>query len=190
MPRGSTASELSLHERREKAGKMFSRGASNSQVAKELNVHPDTARRYREEYEADLITSARNNPQMLTDVLLNTMRALDELDQVREEAWRMYEEALTDEGEPRHTVRQTYLKTILSAQEQRAKLYGLFGVKAEFFAHVQNVRIVQQKLIQFMQTNLCAEDRSKLEEFLTSEDVRRFMQQSGDLPELPVGEED
>lgn len=190
MTRGSTASTLSLHERREKAAKLFSRGASNTQVSKELNVHPDTARRYREEYESDLITSARNNPQMLTDVLLNTMRALDELDQVRAEAWEMYEDALTEDGEPRHSVRQTYLKTILTAQEQRAKLYGLFGVKAEFFAHVQNVRIVQQKLLQFMQENLCTQDRSKLEAFLTSDEVRRFMQQSGELPELPVGEGD
>lgn len=186
MPRGSTSSPYSLAERRDVAARMFSRGYSNAEVSRELRVHVDTVGRYRREYEADLVTQARNNPQMLTDVLLNTMRALDELDQVRQEAWQQYEQATNEEGEPRHNIRQQYLKTILQSQEQRSKLFGLFGVKSEFFAHVQNVRAVQSKLIEFMQENLCAEDRAKLERFLTSDDVQTFMQQSQQLPELPA----
>lgn len=183
MPRGSTASTYSLQERKDIANQMFARGSRDSDVADYLDVHPDTVARYRKEYEEALVTQARNNPHMLTDVLLNTMRSLDELDEVRKEAWREYENP--------HASRQhraQMLNTVIRAQKQRAELFGLFGVKAEFFAHVQNVRIVQGMIIEWLQQNLCEDDREALAVFLEDPQVSRFMQQSDEVPELPVGE--
>lgn len=172
-----TNSELSLSRRKEIARSLFIRGYTNVDVAEELNVHPDTVSRYRAEYEDELESQARENPQLLQDVLLNTIRALEELEELRKTAWDEFEET---ESQQRRTA---LLNTLIRIQDQRSKLFGLFGVKAEFFSHVQNLRIVQQKLVQFMERELCAADKQKLERMLMGEDMRQYM--SDVMRELP-----
>lgn len=178
--RGRTASPYSLGERREKAYEMFMKGRSNKEVAEALTVDPDTASRYRKEYEDRIEVIARNNPGMLLEVIQNTIRALEEIDHIRSTAWREYEEGANggtqecpDCGSevPGPAVgpqtRNQFLKTVLQAQEQRHKLFGLFGVKQEFFQLVQQVQDLQNRLLDFMQRELCANDRSKLEAYLS-----------------------
>lgn len=197
MPRGVTRSTLSLHERRRVAFEMFTQGYTNRQVADRLSIHPGTAKMYREEWEASIQQEAVDNPELLRDVITNTTRQLAELDLVRQRAWQEYETASSrqaahcptcaetvyvDVSSP--TTRNQLLNTITKAQELRAKLLGLFGVKAEFMLHVQSVRAIQEKLIGFMRNELCAEDKEKLERLLTdaSDDVHR-----SNMPMLPVG---
>lgn len=151
---------LSIQERKEIAFRMFSRGRTNSDVRDAIEVSRATVARYRDEYEEVLSQQADANPDLLNRVVDNTIRTLNELDEVRAEAWAQYEEAYHP------AVKQGYLKTVLQAQKQRAELFGLFGVKAEYLAHVNMVKNVQDRLLEFMRDHLCDEDREKLEEFM------------------------
>lgn len=173
-----TNSEHSLSERKEIARSLFIRGYTNADVARELGVHPDTVARYRADYEEEVESQAADNPHLLHDVLLNTVRSLAELEELRRETWDQYEDASSQQ------YRNQLLNTLVKIQDQRAKLFGLFGVKAEFFAHVQNLRILHQKLIAFMERELCAADKVKLERFLTQGELADIIRQ--DLPVLDV----
>lgn len=198
MPKGKTVSPYDLSERRERAFGYFTKGWTNKDVAKKLKVGADTVARYRSEYEARIGEIAAANPGMLTNVIENSIRALEETDLVKKHAWDEYEKAGKDriyecpecEAEIKvpaaaSNVRNMWLNTVLKAQEQRHKIFGLFGVKAEFFSMVDKVRRVQDRLIEFMQRELCAEDRAKLEKFLTGE-MQEDMAATRDLPALPA----
>lgn len=169
MPRSN--SDLSLSERRERAFTLFSRGWTNAKIARDLHVDADTVGRYRQDYEDRMAEVLHNDPAFLRDIASNTIRMLEENEQVRREAWERYESATSD------TNRVQYLNTIVKAQEQRSKLLGVLGVKHEFLLHVQNVQRVQEQLISFMRAELCASDRDKLQTYL----------EGLSLPALPEG---
>jgi transposase-like protein len=176
MPqRGSTDSPYSLQERKEMARTLFVRGSSVRDVMEALQVSEDTARRYRKAYEDEIKEQAENNPQMLRQVLDNTIRSLEELEEVRREAWLRFESAVNDNA------RTGYLNTLLKAQKQKADLFGLLGVKQEYMIYVNAVKAVQDKILQFLAENLCDADRQALEHFLTTE-LAPFMQPA--LPEV------
>lgn len=188
MPRGQTESPHDLDTRKEIAYRRFAQGYRNTAIAAEIQVTPDTVARYRSAYEADISDLARSNPRMLQDVVANTLRSLNEIDLVRHNAWERIEQGgrvqLVECDNCEHEVevefpisdqnRNGLLSTILKAQEQRAKIYGVFGVKAEFLQQVANVKIVQELLIGWMRNNLCETDRAKLEEFMVTE-LREYM---------------
>lgn len=159
-------------------------------VAADLSVTEETASRYKHEYQDKIQQQAAANPSMLVEVLQNALVALDENDTIRRHAWEDFDNCDGMEVEcdcgtvlvlpPRpSTTRNAYLKTILSAQEQRAKIYGLFGVKAEFYQQVAHIKQLQDKLIEFMKRELCPEDRAKLLRLLADEGP------VGDIPALP-----
>jgi hypothetical protein len=175
MPSGRTRSPLRLGARREKAFELFRRGFSNVEVAEEIQVSPDTAARYRKLYEDRIVEAAREQPDLLRDVLANTIRTLTELDAIRRNAWQRLEE------NPPDSVRSSLLNTLLKAQDQRSKLFGLLGVKQEYAAHVAKVRQQQEQLIEFMSRELCPVDREKLEEYLLDEMAAGL----ATLPEIP-----
>ena len=193
MPRGATNSPYRLSERREIAFEKFLKGWSNRDVAELLQVDADTVSRYRKEYQERLDVIARENPDMLVEVVKNTIQALEENDQIRVHLWDDYENAKADRAVeceecgaeiriPRAptAVQNQILATILKAQEQRGKLFGLFGVKQEFYLEVQRIKHLQDKLIEFMRRSLCAADKAKLADFL-----RGVEQPRGDVPEIP-----
>jgi transposase-like protein len=177
MARGRTASSLRLGARRARANDLFIKGYSNAEVARDIGVGADTVARYRKSYDESIGEQARANPAMLRDVIANTMRALQELEKVRESAWSDYERATSP------AIKAQFLNVVLKAQDQRAKLFGLFGVKAEYFLHVAQVRDQQDKLITFMTSHLCPADRIKLEEFLV-------MEFAGELSDMPTADID
>lgn len=199
MPRGKTASRYSLAERRRVAFSLFTKGFTNEQVAKELNVHKGTVKQYRDAYDEEIALQVQANPNLLRDALKNTVQALGEIDEVRRSAWQEYEAAQHDlttkcpscehefvvQGAPSITTRNQLLKTITAAQDQRAKLLGLFGVKAEFLHHVNAVRLVQERLLQFMRQHLCAADKAKLETLMMGELREHFMTASN-MPAIPA----
>lgn len=166
MPRSN--SDLTLSERRERAFQLYLKGYTVADVARDLEVAPNTASRYKSEYEEELEQQTKSNPALLQDVLKNTFRSLEELDQLRKEAWQRYERATTD------GTRTKYMRIILASQDQRAKLFGLMGVKQQYMVFVNNVHAVQQKLMQFMREELCDRDRRKLEAYMT-EELSEFM---------------
>lgn len=192
MPRGQTESPYDLDTRKELAYRRFAQGYRNTQIAAEIQVTPDTVARYRAAYELDISDLARSNPRMLQDVVANTLRSLNEIDLVRHSAWERIEQGgrteLIECDNCEHEVevqfpisdqnRNSLLSTILKAQDQRAKIYGVFGVKAEFLQQVANVKIVQELLIDWMRANLCATDRAALEQFMLTE-LREYMGEEG-----------
>lgn len=184
MPRGRSSSQLTLSERRDRAAALFTKGFTVSDVARRLRVSWDTAKGYKAWHERRIATVAGENPQLLQDVLKNTILSIAELDQVRASAWRTYH---TTESEQ---IKLQALNTIRAAGQDKAKLFGLFGVKQDFYVHVQNVNFVQSKLLEFMSKELCDEDRRKLEAFLMTPELQRFMGQAQGMPILEIGEDE
>jgi transposase len=177
MAKGRTASSLSLSERRDEASALFLKGLTVAEVARRLEVTWDTAKGYQRWFEDNLNAEATDNPQLLSNVLKNTIQMLHELDQVRAAAWRAYH--------GKHASPQTKLQalnTVRAATQDKAKLFGLFGVKQDVLVLVTNVKVVQDKLLQFMRDSLCEDDRAKLEHFLTSPELAQYM----GMPELPA----
>lgn len=197
MARGKTKSKLTLRQRREESFKLFAKGWSDVDVAKKLKVSRETASNYRKRYEAQLSEAAKGNPQFLRDVLTNTHRALSELDMIRADAWDRLDakrsEYLDIEcpecGETHRLkvqlpvsdqARVQYQNVLLKAQDQRAKILNVLGVKQEFFIHVQNVNIVQAEILKWLQQNLPADLRESLADFISG-DLAPYMD-SLDMP--------
>lgn len=166
-------------ERREKAFKYIAKGYTNVEIADKLKVHVDTVTRYRKAYVDQVQAEAAANPTLLNEVVANTIRTMHELDIIRKEAWEAHDRSRSVTGECEHCGEETsfwvgikgetkaqMLRILLQANEQKAKLFQLFGVKAEFMAHVNQVAQLQNRLMVFMRDQLCEDDRRKLEEFL------------------------
>ena len=182
MARGRTKSRLSRSERLEEAYQNFRRGMSIAEVARHLQVHPDTAATYKRKYENKLSDQAKENPEMLTKVLENTFRLLEELDSIRQEAWKAmapkkdtYHYECSECGEPNAVevkseiaaqTKSALMNTLLKATDQRMKAFGLTGVKQEVFVLFQQVDMVQKALLEFMGKELCQNDREKLAVFI------------------------
>jgi hypothetical protein len=199
-----TKSGLSRSARIEKAFALYRRGFKIADVARELNVHRDTAANYKKLYDEQVATEAAQNPDLLTDVLKNTYRSLEELDDVRQEVWRnlqdrtrrdlieceecgheqehVWNEPISDQS------RASYLNTLLKAHDQRTKLFGLMGVKQEVFAVFQQVDTVQRAMLEWMGRELCVEDRHKLATFLENT-FPQYMTQPA-VPALAPGSDD
>lgn len=193
MPKGGkSTSKLSLSKRRERAFILFARGYTNSDVAKDITVAPDTVAKYRKLYESRIHAQAAANPNFLREVVENTVRTLEELDQIRADAWAHMKSRkevrhhtcphCEEEFVERETIeisdstRAQYQRILLSAQDQRAKLMGLLGIKHEVVVSIMQVKVVQDKLLEFMGGSLCAADRIKLENFLTQPELMEYMQ--------------
>lgn len=178
---GRTKSKLSLNERKQRAFRKFNKGfgPADAYHDKKLNISYDTARRYYKEWEAKARESARKDPDFLRDILANTLRALEELDEIRRAAWKEY-----SKGSLNPQVRQSLLNTMLRAQEQRQKLMGVFGVRQEVFVYLQQFQLFQVQLLDFLKRKLCAEDREQLIEFLDSPEIRPFLGGNGERDPL------
>lgn len=180
-----TKSKLGLSQRRERAFECFAKGWTNTDVARDLNVHMDTVASYREKYEERIHAQAASNPNFLKDVVSNTIRSLEELDRIRADAWKHLEprkhRVEHECPECEHTWRETtyfdvsdqtraqYHNVLLKAQDQRAKLFGVLGIKQEVFVAIMQVKIVQDRILEWMSTNLEGDVREALAEFLENE---------------------
>jgi hypothetical protein len=174
-----SASPFNRAERREKGFKLIAKGYTNVEIAAELKVHPDTVTRLRKAYADQVQAEAAANPHLLNEVIANTIRTLNELDLIRKEAWAAHDTMHAEGREcsecghedvvyrgPKGETKAQMLRILLQANDQKAKLFQLFGVKAEFMAHVNQVAQLQTRLMAFMRDNLCEADRNRLEDFL------------------------
>lgn len=185
MTKGKTKSKKTLRQRKEEAFRSFAQGKTIEEVARSLKVSRQTASSYKKKYEAALEAEATADPRLLQDVLKNTIRSLRELDMIRSDAWARLEErprridvecpecetefAATVVLPPSDQSRVQYQNVLLKAQDSRAKLYGVMGVKQEVFVAITNVQIVQNRMLDWMGRHLCAQDREALADFLESE---------------------
>lgn len=181
---------------------LFAKGYTNADVAKKIRVNKDTAASYRTLYEQRIHAQAAANPSFLRDVLANTMRALEELDQIRSDAWKQISEDryYTFETECDHCGedikkrvkvpigddnRVKYQNVLLKAQDQRSKILGVLGVKAEVIAAMTQIKIVQDQILRWLTENVEGELRDRLETFLTTE-LREYMDGSSTAHVLDV----
>lgn len=164
MTRGKTTSKYTLQKRRRIAFTMFTRGHTDHDVAVKLGVALGTAQRYRRAWKDQLEEEARNNPNLLKDVLQNTLQMLAELDDLRAKAHTIINDKRTSPQ-----VRTQQMNLILRVTEQRSRLLGLLGVKHDYFVMINNIVVVQTALLEFMRRELCSEDRTKLEQLITGE---------------------
>jgi hypothetical protein len=182
MARGRTNSSLSLGARKQKAVELFTRGWTPSAVAAEIGVTVGTAKRYHDQYEQDIAEQARAHPNLLREVVKNTIGALAEIEQLRQEAWRNYE----DTANPQ--TRVAFLNTARAATADKHKVLQLFGVKAEYMAQVAVIQANQQKLLEFLAGHAwCDDDKLAVIEFLEHQingDVLDFG--ATNLPPAPV----
>lgn len=199
MAKGKTKSKLSLKQRREQAFRKFSHGESDMEVARSLKVSRKTAANYRRLYEESIEKSAVANPTLLQDVLKNTIRSLAELDQIRADAWQRLDSKprkvkfdCSECGEqiaveldlpPTDQARVQYQNVLLKAQDQRSKLYGVMGVKADVLVLVMNVKTVQDKLLEWLQRNLEGVQREALAHFMETE-LSEYLGAMGELPSI------
>lgn len=201
MARGRTNSPIPLRERKKMAWDMFSRGFTSDQVRAKIQVTTETVSEYRRQYESELRQQMLDNPGLLRNVLENTVRGLEELDQARRALWEEYDGAIHPvmlvcphcDQDIEHlqvtspSTRNQILGNIMKSQELRSRMLGLFGVKQEFLLHVQSVRAIQEALLGFMRENLCSEDKVKLERMLT-EELGAHLDQTHSMPVLQITE--
>lgn len=183
--KGKSKSKLGLSQRRERAFELFARGYTNADVARDLTVHADTVARYRELYNERIHAQAAANPNFLKDVVTNTMRSLEELDRIRADAWQHMESRTVrvehecpecehqwvekERVEISDQTRAQYHNVLLKAQDQRSKLFGVLGVKQEVFVAIMQVKIVQDRILEWMAQNLEGDVRDALADFLEAE---------------------
>jgi hypothetical protein len=202
MAKGKHKTNRSRSERIELACELFGKAWSDSDVARELKVARNTARSYREIYEQRLKKATEDNPRFLQNIVGNTMRMIEENLLIVKTAWQEYHRATKpikvecprcERGfkipSPDYDTRNKLLKTILSAHETRAKLYGAMGVKQEFVAMVANVERAQKKLIEFMVNELCDGCRDKLLAYMSTPEMAQYLSPAGEI-EAPAWEED
>lgn len=183
-----TAKKKTRSQRIERATELFSRGYSNMDVARDIGISRNTATAYRKIYEERLKTKTAENPRFLHDIIGNTVRQIEELDEARKALWKDYELArvgLEIECESCEevmlvpvasmTTRNSLMANIIKVQDQRSKLYGVIGVKAEFFAMVAGVKAVQDALLAFMSAELCPADRAKLDRYMDSPEIAQYL---------------
>jgi hypothetical protein len=179
MPK--TKSKLSLSKRRERAFELFARGYTNADVKADLKVSNDAVAGYRKIYNERIQAQAAANPEFISDVLSNTMRLLEETDQVRADAWKHLEDRKIKVECPacEHVfkavlpvsdqTRAQYHNVIMKALDLRAKVFGILGVKAEMFAQIQQVQYVQGRLIEWMLKELPKVYQDELANFMETE---------------------
>lgn len=206
MPK--TKSKKNLSQRRERAFQLFARGYTNTDVKKDLNVSMETVAGYRKLFNERLHAQAAANPNFLSEVVENSMRALEELDHIRADAWQRMEprkvKRVIECPECEHVWKETeiievsdqtraqYHNVLLKAQDMRAKLFGVLGVKQEIFVAVMNIQVVQNKILEWLAENIEGDTREALAVFLETPEMAAYMGQQPlgvlDLPseEMPV----
>lgn len=196
----ASRSPYTRSERREKAFDLFRKGYGPTDVGRKLKVSKNTALALKRRYEEAIKDEVRQRPDMMSDVLGNTLRSLEELDLVRKDAWRRLEGRSDHEcpecgtllacshSLPIQSATQLH-GVILKAQEQRVKLFGLMGVKAEYFSHVSMVQAIQLRIIEFLQNELCEADRMKFTAWMDNA-LPEITERAESSSELPIIEAD
>lgn len=197
--KSSKPKKATLRERRDRAAVLFSQGYNVTDVAREMGVSRTTATDYKKRYEESLAQEVKDNPGFLRDAVANTVRTLRELDEIRKNAWNTLNDKLPRSVEtkcpncgemveheyrdaPSDQTRTQMLNVLLKSGEQRAKLFGLLGVKQEVLIEIQSVNIVQNRIMAWLTENLQGDQREALASFVEVELAPFIRQDDGPMP--------
>jgi len=130
----------------EEAGTLSIKGYNYSNIAELLEISPYKAKQYVKEYFRIVRDQADEDPYFLERVQQNTLRFLNELDEISKEAWETVNVA-TDNGMV--TARTQALKLALEVTVKKAQLHQLMGgtkSDSEYIARMQKAESVNQIL--------------------------------------------
>jgi predicted transcriptional regulator len=145
----STSSRTILDEVRDvqEAGLLHVKGYSNHEIASLLSIPINKAKNYVQQYKELVNQQAENDPYFLEKLQYNTLKALDEFDQISKEAWETVSIA-TDHGMVAQRIQA--LKLAGDIATKKAQLHKLMSggnnADAEYIQRMQKAENVNQIL--------------------------------------------
>lgn len=131
----------------EDAGIMHIKGYSYREIASLLSINVDKVKLYVKEYKNIIQKKADEDPYFLEKIQYNTIKALQEFDQISKEAWETVSIA-TDHG--MLAARLQALKLTADIASKKAQLHKLIGTTTstdnEYIARMQKAENVNQIL--------------------------------------------
>lgn len=130
----------------EEAGLLYVKGYSYHEVATLLSISTNEAKEYILEYKKILERQAEDDPYFLEKIQFNTIKALQEFDQLSKEAWETVNIA-TDHGMVPARIQALKLcGEIASKKAQLHKLLGGNNADSNYIARMQKAESVNQIL--------------------------------------------
>lgn len=131
----------------QEAGILHVKGYSNHEIASLLSININEAKNYVGQYKILLEQQADSDPYFLEKLQFNTLKALDEFDQISKEAWETVSIA-TDHGMVAQRIQA--LKLAGDIATKKAQLHKLMsgggGADAEYIQRMQKAENVNQIL--------------------------------------------
>jgi len=131
----------------EDAGVLHVKGYSYHEIASLLSINTNKAKEYIEQYKIILQRQADDDPYFLEKIQFNTIKALQEFDQISKEAWETVSIA-TDHG--MIAARIQALKLASDIASKKAQLHKLIGSSTstdnDYIARMQKAENVNQIL--------------------------------------------
>lgn len=131
----------------EEVGLLYVKGYSKSEIATLMTLSPSEVKEYIEEYKLFLNRSAEEDPYFLERVQFNTLKALQEFDELSKEAWETINIA-TDHGMV--AARIQAIKLAGEIATKKAQLHKLMGggnqADTEYIQRMQKAENVNQIL--------------------------------------------
>jgi|GEM_PF-2263844 len=130
----------------EQVGLLHVKGYSNREIGALMSLKPNEVKEYVEEYKIILNKTVDEDPYFLERVQFNTIKALQEFDQLSKEAWETIAIA-TDNGMVAARIQAIKLAgEIASKKAQLHKLMGGNQADGEYIARMQKAENVNQIL--------------------------------------------
>lgn len=131
----------------EDAGIFHVKGYSYNEIASFLSINVNQAKQYVEEYKKLVHRQADNDPYFLERIQFNTIKALQEFDQISKEAWETVSIA-TDHGMLAQRIQA--LKLAADVATKKAQLHKLMSganqADADYISRMQKAENVNQIL--------------------------------------------
>jgi len=131
----------------QEAGILHVKGYSNHEISSLLSININEAKEYVGQYKLLLEQQADNDPYFLEKLQFNTLKALDEFDQISKEAWETVSIA-TDHGMVAQRIQA--LKLAGDIATKKAQLHKLMSggnnADAEYIQRMQKAESVNQIL--------------------------------------------
>lgn len=131
----------------EDAGVLHVKGYSYHEIASLLSINTNKAKEYIEQYKLIIQRQADDDPYFLEKIQFNTIKALQEFDQISKEAWETVSIA-TDHG--MIAARIQALKLASDIASKKAQLHKLIGAATstdnDYIARMQKAENVNQIL--------------------------------------------
>jgi hypothetical protein len=138
----------------EEAGLMYIKGYKMSEISTVMNITAKKARKYVNDYKQVFQRRSEEDPYFLEKVQYNTLKALDEFDEVSKEAWETVTIA-TDHG--MISARVQALKLAAEVAAKKAQLHHLLGgnnADVEYVARMQRAESVNQILSKILRETI------------------------------------